>query len=223
MIRARRLIDDVSRYLRDNEEGYEFTHWTEPELASFLERAVYLVSSVRPSLFTTRISVPLVAGSVQSIPESCEEFVSVLGQQEADGSITAIRKTTSKMALGLKFPICSASTTGDYEVSSWRYDEDDSRTVYVDPPVPTGSTGTLVISCYNVPEIDSAEAILQLPAHWQPALFELMLYYGYGVDIESVANRDRSAVHWNNAVTIMAALGASITAAKRKTPAQTGA
>ena len=35
MIRARRLIDDVSRYLRDNEEGYEFTHWTEPELASF--------------------------------------------------------------------------------------------------------------------------------------------------------------------------------------------
>ena len=221
MISARKLIDDVSRYLRDNEPDYEFTHWEESELASFLERAVYLVSSVRPSLFTSKVEVPLVAGSIQTIPDTCHEFVSVVGQKNADGGITAVRKTTSKMALALKFPVCSINTTGDYEVSSWRYDEDDSKTVYVDPPVPAGSTGTLVVSCYNVPEVDSATTKLHLPAHWQPALFELMLYYAYGVDIESVPNRDRSAVHWNNAVTIMAALGANITTAKRK-PVATG-
>lgn len=223
MIRSRTLIDDVSEYLRDNEVGYEFTHWTERELASFLNRAVSLVSSVRPSLFTTRITVPLVAGTVQAVPDTCEDFVSVLGQAEADGSITQVRNTSSKMGIGLNFPICSANTDGTYKLSAWRYDSDDANTIFVDPPVPAGITGSMVINCYNVPTIDSADAILRIPSQWQPAIFELMLYYAYGVDIESVPNRDRSSTHWNNAVTIMSALGANITTAKRKTAVATGA
>lgn len=219
MIRARSLIDSVSVYLRDHEEGYEFTHWTERELAHFLELAMELVSSVRPSMFTTRIEVSLVPGAIQSVPETCSEFVSVLGQKDSDGAITPIRKSSSKMALSLNFPLCYATTKGDYVVSAWRYDEDDAKTIYVDPPVPVGSSAKLVLSCYNVPDIESADATIKLPSQWKPALFELMLYYAYGVDIESVPNRDRSAVHWNNAVTIMAALGATITTAKRKVTA----
>ena len=138
-----------------------------------------------------------------------------------DGVITPVRKSSSKMALSLRRPICQAtSSTGEYLISAWRYDPDDYNTIYVDPPVPTGVDATLTISCYNTPEIDSADTVIKLPSHWKPALFELMLYYAYGVDIESVPNRDRSAVHWNNAVTIMAALGANITTAKRKTTAR---
>lgn len=221
MIRARTLIDMVSVYLRDHEADFEFTHWEERELAGFLQLAVELVSSTKPSLFTSRVDVKLVAGAIQSVPDSCQEFVSVTGQKDVDGVITPVRKSSSKMALSLRRPICQAtSSTGEYLISAWRYDPDDYNTIYVDPPVPTGVDATLTISCYNTPEIASADTVIKLPSHWKPALFELMLYYAYGVDIESVPNRDRSAVHWNNAVTIMAALGANITTAKRKTTAR---
>lgn len=218
MISARSLIDAVSLYLRDHEENYEFNHWTEPELANFLQLAVKLVSSTKPSLFTTKVELKLVPGAIQSVPDSCEEFVSVAGQITVDGGVVPVRKSTSTLALNLNRPICTAaSSSGDYVVSAWRYDPDDYSTIYVDPPVPAGTDATLSIRCYNTPTIDSADANIKLPSHWEPALFELMLYYAYGVDIESVPNRDRSAVHWNNAVTIMAALGANITTAKRKT------
>lgn len=206
---VRDLIDDAKRYVvgyyEDDDEQY--IHWTEEDWMSYVRRAVGIVALADQDLFTKQMDIPLVAGSVQSIPDVCRSVKSVRGFRNEDGSLNYIRK---KSSASLKLPKprrekCVGITKGDtaYQVKSYTLDPDDEKLLIVDPPVPAGFDGVLAISCYGHPTISSYDEELPFNETHATAVFELVLYYAWGVDIEDQANRERSNTHWANALKLL--------------------
>lgn len=205
MVKVEELIQDVSRYLSDYDEDVQYVHWTEDDLLSYAQLAVGVLANLDKKHFTKTIDVELVEGSAQPLPDTCAEFNRVQGQKEG-GVITRIAR---RIKLGF-FPElnrkpCYAcrGQKGDYKLKSYSFDEEDSSTIYVDPPVASGQTGTISITCYSSPTVDSASDVLDIGQDMKPVLFELMLYYAWGVDIEDESTRERSNIHWQNAMTLL--------------------
>lgn len=208
MISPRALVEEVSNYLVDQDPDFPFEHWTEDDLLHYFRLAVEIVANAQREKFIKRTSMPLVAGSLQTVPEACHDVSSVLGQADSKGRVKSFPRQTSKNALHLVGKIgckdCHAeASSSDYTMDSWSYDPNDNNILYVDPPVPDGVTGTLELMCFSPPKIDSIDSDVDLGSQLRPVIFELMLYYAWGVDTESVPSRDRSAVHWNNAFTLL--------------------
>lgn len=204
-ISANSLIEDVARYLSDYEEDEAYVHWTKEDLLSYFKRAISIVAMTNQKRFVKKTEVKLVAGILQDVPESCESDVTVYGMANEDGVVTErARRTKIGFYPKLGRPVCSSRVKSDtYKLSSYDIDESNPRQIIVDPPVPEGTEATLIISCYQPPVVTSENSAVELGADLESAVFELMLYYAWGVDIEDQANRERSNQHWNNAMTLM--------------------
>lgn len=194
------LIEEVSRYLQDNEfeDDIQYVHWTRDDLFSYLRNAVAIVSMVRKEEFVSTVDVELVEGAVQKLPAPCKSLKTVQGQKNDRGVITQrIREAKLSNLASFSRSVCTKKTTSTdgYVVKSYSYDEDDPKTIYVDPPLQKGQTGTLTITCYAPPKVNGIDDELDLDENFRPIIFELMLYYAYGVDIEDNANRERSEAH----------------------------
>lgn len=209
MISARQLITEVSTYLVDQDPDAPFEHWSEDDLLGYFRMAVEIIASTQKEKFIKRVSMPLVAGSIQTTPDRCQDLSSVLGQTDAQGRVISHPRRVVSNGIHLQgrigCPDCRADTTGEYRIDSWRYDDNDPNVLYVDPPVPEGVSASLELTCFSPPRVDNMDTEVDLGAQLRPAIFELMLYYAYGVDTESVPSRDRSAVHWSNAMTLLGA------------------
>lgn len=208
MISARQLVNEVSTYLVDQDPDAPFEHWSEDDLLSYFRLAVEIVASTQKDKFNKRVSLPLVEGILQTTPERCHDMTRVLGQSDASGAITSFPRRASMDGMHLRgkigCPDCYAKTDAqNYKVESWYYDENDPNTLYVEPPVPAGANASLEIVCFVPPVVDNLDSEVDLGSQLRPAIFELMLYYAYGVDTESVPSRDRSAAHLNSAFTLL--------------------
>ena len=204
-ISANSLIEDVARYLSDYEEDEAYVHWTKEDLLSYFKRAISIVAMTNQKRFVKKTEVKLVAGILQDVPESCESDVTVYGMANEDGVVTErARRTKIGLYPKLGRPVCSSRVKSNtYKLSSYDIDESNPRQIIVDPPVPEGTDATLIISCYQPPVVTSEDSAVELGADLESAVFELMLYYAWGVDIEDRANRERSNQHWNNAMALM--------------------
>lgn len=202
---ARTLIEDVSRYLSDNDDEESYIHWTEDDLLSYYRRAVSVVSIFKKDRFIKRVVVPLEEGAIQHIPDSCVSDVTVHGIA-VDG---VVKQRARQSALSTFPPLgrkkCSVCVQGgEYKLDSYEIGQPDSRSVTIDPPAPAGVKGELVLSCFAPQDAtDSLDATLDIGDDLSAAIFELMLYYAWGVDIEDTANRERSNQHWSNAMTLL--------------------
>lgn len=203
------IVNSVSKYLDDQELGYEFTHWTEEELFEYLRMALDVIASTNRSKHSKHVEFPLVPGSLQTIPKNCVA-PAVVGYTDVYGIVQPVRKLTKEPSSGIGKPLCSATTSGEYRLQSWAKSADDQNTVWVYPPVPQGVNTTMVVSCYSPPNPQTLEEELDITPEERAAVFELMLYYAFGTDVESVPNRERSEAHFNKAFTI---LGVALTAA----------
>lgn len=207
MISARTLIDEVSRYLVDQDPDAPFEHWSEDDLLTYLRLAVGVVASLHKDNFMRRTIIHLVEGRVQDVPADCDELTSVLGQPNEHGVLVAFPRRTAVAGLNVAgivgCPDCEKKSAGAFKVDSWQYDENNPRILYVTPPVPAGADARLELSCFQAPSVAGMDSEIPLGAHFQPAIFELMLYYAYGVDTESVPSRDRAAAHWANAQALL--------------------
>lgn len=202
------LIEEVSRYLQDNEfeDDVAYVHWTRQDLLAYARNALAIVAMVHKEDFVTTVEVPLRAGAFQQLPKPCKTLKTVQGQPDENGVVSnRVRevKISSLQAFARRF--CAARTNGGsgYVVKSYSYDKDDPNTIIVDPPVPNDESGTLVITCYAPPTIDDETDNLDIDDKYRPILFELMLYYGWGVDIEDTASRERSNQHWKHAMDLL--------------------
>ena len=206
MTTLRTVVDEISKYLVDQEPGFEFEHWTEEELVTYARDAARILALNFKSDFVRRKVVTLQQGAKQTLPAGCDRFVTADGQVGKDGAITSMIRRTSTGAIGtLRVPSCPAPKGGRFRVSSWQFDPTDQRSFYVDPPVPRGETVRLAISCFGPPQVEGLDEKLDIPEHQIPILKELMMYYAYGVDTESVPNRQYMEAHWNNAVALIGA------------------
>lgn len=202
-ISASSLRDDVARYLSDYDEDESYVHWTEADLLSYFKRAVGIVTMAKKDKFIKQQQIKLQPGAVQEVPSQCESDVSVQGVQ-TDNGIERIRRANLNIFPSLGRPICKSKVCGKgYKLNSYDIDPNNARSIIVDPPVPPDADATLVVTCYIPPTVDSIDSEVELGADLEAVVFELMLYYAWGVDIEDVANRERSNQHWNNAMTLL--------------------
>lgn len=218
MINPRQMVQEVSQYLVDQDPDMPYAHWSEDELLGYFRLAVAIVASTQKNNFIQRVRIALTEGSVQSLPVTCQEMTGVIGFVGGNGKIIAHPRRTSIQALnfvdGLGCRNCSATVdTEDYKMDSWQYDETNPNIIYVQPPVPENVRAELEIACFVPPSVDDIDTDVNLGSQLRPAVFELMLYYAYGVDTESVPSRDRSTTHWNNAIAL---LGIDVRDAKNK-------
>lgn len=201
MISIAPLVKEVSEYLVDQEIGYEYIHWSEESLLSYARLALGIVATASRAELTKVLSVPLVAGSIQTVPSSCVGSVSVLGA-EAGGIVTAVREVSASASLfsgRLGCADCSMGTDSeDYKIESWSRVSGTDNSFIVHPPVPEGAEGNILVSCFVPPTIDSIDSVVDLADTFRPVIFSFMLYYAYGVDFESVSMREQSAYHFAN-------------------------
>lgn len=209
MISARQLIEEVSTYLVDQDPDAPFEHWSETDLLSYFRLAVEIVASTQKDKFIKRTSLTLISGAVQTLPTNCHELTGVIGQMDEAGTLTNFPRRTVHAGMHLKGRLgcqdCRTATLGvvDYAVDSWSYDPDNPNVIFVEPPVPAGVSASLELTCFVPPVVDNIDSDVDLGQQLRPAVFELMLYYAYGVDTESVPSRDRSISHWNNAIALL--------------------
>lgn len=204
------LIEDAKRYVVGyyEDDGEQYVHWTEDDWLSYVRLAVGIIAAADTELFTSVVDVKLQPGSVQELPEQCTALRSVRGQRNEQGHIEHIIRKRSSASLKLspiRRPTCKQYTVGDgdYKVKSYTVDNDDPKMIVVDPPVPAGTDATMVITCYAPPKLESFDEDLPLNDTHTSIVFELILYYAWGVDIEDQASRERSNTHWNNALKLM--------------------
>lgn len=214
-ISASSMLTDIARYLSDYDEDESYVHWTQDDLLSYFKRAISIVAMAKRDRFVKRRVVKLKPGAVQETPEDCKSDISVQGV-EKDGVVERVRRANLSIYPPLGRPMCRSKICGTgYKMKSFDIDPTNRRSILVDPPVPDGADVSLVLTCYMPPTVDSVDSTIELGQDLEAVVFELMLYYAWGVDIEDVANRERSNQHWNNAMTLLQ-LDVKLTAIARK-------
>lgn len=201
---ASSVIEDVAKYLSDFDEDESYVHWSEDELLSYFKKAVGIIVATQKDKFTKQTEIRLTKGIYQQIPDSCESDVSVLGLSDEDGIVTSpVRRASLYNTPRLGRPLCRAKVSSSgYKMVSYDFSPS-GREIIVDPPVPDGADATLTITCFQPPSITGIDSVVDLSGTHEAAVFELMLYYAWGVDIEDNANRERSDSHWNKAMQLM--------------------
>lgn len=198
MISVRALINAASAYLVDNEPGYENTTYTEDDLFTYVAWGMAVIANIQKSKFTTTQTFDLTPGMVQVLPPDVE-LVDLLSVT-SDGEETIPRR--SNAVFRGKMLRCGTDATR-YKMDNWQYDPASPNTFTVKPPVPSEGSHTYMATVFSVPEVKSKDGTIAANMMYTPVLIELVLYYAYGVDTESVPNRDRSASHWANAMTLL--------------------
>lgn len=214
MSTANSIIARVSKYLTDHEAGYEYTHWSKDDLLDYLRLSIAAVSAADRSKFTEHRIIELKEGSMHDLSDACPDAKIIAYGDDSLGEFIPVRRTNKDISVSINRPICAATGAAySYKMLTWGSAGDGY--VWVHPPIPKGETVKVRVSCFTPTEVHSFDQELHLSPVIEAAVFEMMLYYAFGVDIESVAMRERSESHFNKAYTI---LGVALTAAgTRKT------
>lgn len=187
---------DLAVYLRDaliDDNGgvnpdLSHLHWGEADLDVCLRQALGVVALVRANSFKRRFTLTTATGSIQDVPEGCEECISILGVQDGDRLDTSrLRKVKGSETLGL--PMCGGADRKTSEVSI----SEDDTTLIIDPPLPAGTD--VVLMCKYEPSFDDDSP--ELETGLKTAMFLLAVSLAFGQDIESVQSRERSDSFWS--------------------------
>ena len=206
MTLLRTVVEEISTYLVDQEPEFEFEHWTEAELVTYARDAARILALNFKSDYVARKVVTLQPGGKQTLPPGCDKFVSLDGMVGKDGAVIGAARRTSTGSIGtLRVPACAPTKGAKYQLTSWQFDLSDQRSFFVDPPVPPREQVRVAIRCFGPPAIEGLDVELPIPDYQIPILKELMLYYAYGVDTESVPARQYMDTHWRNAAALIAA------------------
>ncbi len=195
---GRDLVAQVSRYLSDQERGFEFEHWSEDDLFDYFRQAVLVVSARFRSRFTARTEVVLVPGQQQKLPDTCEGMADRY-ITDASGKVLSSVDTSA----AVKFPGTVCATDRAFAPTGFRYDDASGQYFFIDPPAPADVSASVFVNCYIPPDPASVDEAVDLPSIVGPAVFEFMLYYAWGTDTEAVPLRERSALHWANGMILL--------------------
>lgn len=201
MIDKAALIARASAYLTDDEPGFEFTHWTERDLSTYFDMALKLLAIALPEVSRGTCVVRVSSGSSVELPACCEALLGLVSVRVNGQPIDYRPRRTSVRGLAYA-PLCPPEKVkGGYRMDSWSYDPEEGGQVYLTPPVPEGTDVELTLQCVKPLQVVNGK--VDIPAKYDAIVFEFMLYYAWGVDIESPASRDRSAAHYKVALDML--------------------
>ena len=187
-MKAARIIEDVSRDLNDQELGYEFTRWTQVQLASYLREAVLDAAPYVKDLFLAKKVVRVEPGVGWQKACSCDDILKIDGVSNADGRLLY---TLHRIPDDADWDWDGGLPGRCAGTSSWRgrgyvvnsVDDSEFRVV---PPKPAGTPDAYVlVRCYDVPEDVTEDT--DVPSELLAAVKQWMLYRALSVDSENNA------------------------------------
>lgn len=203
MIQSAPLIKDVARYLSEYDssgaEEHQFREWSPEDLMSYFRLAIQQLVAADPKAFVKSIRVPTPADGLLVLPAECEECLGILRFTSADGKVTDRPPYSDTAAFNTTRPVCTTSSAGGTSVSISR-DSIDRRSLFISP---ASAGGTVTLSCVSVPDMAGLDITVDIPSRHYATIFNFMVSYAYGVDIESAPMRGRSDEHWNRAMTLI--------------------
>lgn len=200
------LAKEASRLLNDSEHcdgEYDFTRWSQLELANYGASAIVLAHTIYPEKFTKVVQMELVKGRIQTLPEGCSKVVKVLGTvDDLTGTVPSTATSADDRLLSV-FPKrdCSGSvgfnTKGGYVVKNFSLEESSDTIFYVDPPVPFSEKPyeiNIICSAPLEPDLKKTPIAAWL---WNP-IIEFMLYRAYQSEDESQNSTTQMQIHFKN-------------------------
>lgn len=190
----------VSDRLSDQELDYEFELYTKRQTLSAFNWALATIAQVAPSVFAEPKRIQLQAGNVHKA-DGCERII-LSSDVYVNGEYASTPDDMTRLNPHLRRNRkCLSDDPEKYRVQYMSISGDNNINVY--PPVPDDVDVELDIMCAYTPQAESDSSFVDVPTYVQPVIEELMLYYLYDIDSESVPNRGRSATHWEVAMTLL--------------------
>ena len=209
MAKVEDIVREVSDLLNDNEPGCENVRWSKSSIRHWLLEGYLLAAAVAVHKNSELIEVPLVEGSVQSLPDGYEQFVRIVnnpgtlekiidsaekkakdrfaGIYETEDCVDCVTEVGGK-TLGVK-----KTSETDYEVTGWEAEPMSATTFYVEPPVPKGYTGSVKVLAIKTIDLTAKEADIPMWAH--ALSIDWALHRAYATDSESQYAMEKSTSH----------------------------
>lgn len=196
------VIQQVSRDLNDQENGYEYERWTQAMLLDYLNDSLRQIAIRRPDEMTSEVSLPLVAGTRQTVPANYRSIIDILSAQD-DSCGTGAGMVRGDMETWMAFNVPSACTPPGtpYRGRDWFYNPNFPRVYFVWPPVPTTGSNTVTASVViQPPEYAINQLATALVDPWlkyASAVIAWMKHRAYSVDSESILSQQKAAAYMN--------------------------
>lgn len=172
--------------------------WPVAELVRYLNDGQREVVLHRPDAMVTNATLPLVAGSRQTLPTNGAKLIEV------------IRNTNGRAVRLVNREILDAQTPGWHnlngttEVLHYMYDPRDPRVFYVYPPAASGASLEIVYAAYPTDIAEPASGAtfsavvgnIGLPDIYGNVLQDYILYRAYTKDSEYAGNLQRAQAHY---------------------------
>lgn len=196
-IEASKLLNDSY----DCNPEYNFTRWTQSDLAHYAKDAVNMMFMLYPQKFTDCKVVTLSKGRVQKLPDNCVKLIKVLGVKDDSRVNSSITSATNERLGELFQSGCSESLNpSDYEVKGYSLEPASDNIFYIDPPAPVAGIEVNVI-CACAPDTND---INYAPESWMHnPLIEWVLYRAYSSEDESAQAANMASMHLQHFYTIL--------------------
>ena len=198
------IIADVRALLLDADK----TRWDDDFLILAVNAAELEIVTLRPDAGVGLDTILLEPGSEQSIDGFA--VMDVVGQFAPDGATAAripTRLTTEQLNVMLPG---RATHTPSATVVAWAYDTRDQGRFIVYPPQPAVDTGYLTVKQASFPPgVTTADDATFLPRDFKPQIVEYCLYHCFKRDAEYADHAQRSAMHYQQFLTLLGQSGDS--------------
>jgi hypothetical protein len=204
------LAKEASKLLNDSQHcdgEYDFTRWSQAELAAYGNMGMAMLFSLVPKKFTKLVEVTLKPGAIQELPAGCSKVVKVLNTNGAAASSSIANGTNDRIANLFKDSCLGAvDSFAEYVVKNYSLEETSDNIFYVSPPVPMTEAPVKVnVICHSMPDNDPRKTEIA-PWAWN-AIIEWMLYRAYQSEDESQNSLNQMETHLKNFYVIAQMLG----------------
>ena len=164
--------------------------WPKTELLTYLSDAQRELCVYKPDACVKTATMPLVAGTRQTLPADGVAFVDVV--RNTTGSQRAPRAVVRDI-LDAQIPSWHSATPAA-EVQHFTFDPQNQKVIYTYPP--NTGTGALEIVYAASPVELTDGATLQVDDVWMPTLVNYVMYRCYSKDAEYAANAQLAVAYY---------------------------
>lgn len=195
------VMTRVAERMTDYEPDYEFELNSKRVVLSAFNFALATISQLTPIAFTKPSRVTLYEGASHVIGE-CDR-VAKIGNVYVDNEYSSTPDKLSQLNNKLRKPPSNCKTYRQRKYKMLYAELSGLNILEVYPPIPSQENVEMEILCACTPQANDYEDGIDVARSFVPIIEELMLYYLYDIDIESVPNRARASSHWQVATALL--------------------
>lgn len=184
------IINRAARTLSDLTN----VRWTEEELLDYTWDGECAVVLHRPDANAQNVTVPLTAGTKQSIPADGIRFLRAIRNMGNGGNPGRAIRECSRVALDNELPDWHGATPSDV-IKHFVFNNVDPKHFYVYPPATGGSVSIEIVYSTTPARLLSPAQELTLPDHYLNPVYDWVLYRAYAKDASYAGNMARAQSH----------------------------